>query len=295
MSETAKQTPRTYRGNCHCGAFVFEVEAPEITSAFACNCSICTKRGYLWGIFTGEDNIKVVKDDGLLVDYYFGPKKTNHKFCSKCGIAPIGYNDSSPKDNNVAVNVRVIQDLDTYKLKIDTMDGAALDPQYDVPTYTGPEPPAKFESGPGHTYHGSCHCGAVTLALKMETPLDHTYKGQVIECNCSICRRAGYTWVYPAKDQTVIQGAENLSYYVFATTNWRKAFCKTCGVHLLNVLNPLTDEEVAALSDSAREFRATRGHMRPVNIRVLNGFDLKSIEVTKSDNGTKFGVPYVNP
>lgn len=70
---------KTYRGNCHCGAFVYEVEAPEITSAGDCNCSICYKRGYLW--LVPKKPLTVVKDEGKLVGYSFGSKALDHQVC----------------------------------------------------------------------------------------------------------------------------------------------------------------------------------------------------------------------
>lgn len=73
MAEAEK---RSYRGNCHCGAFIFEVKAPEIKSAMSCNCSICTKKGYLW--FFPREPITVVKGEGSLKEYAFGPKQTIH-------------------------------------------------------------------------------------------------------------------------------------------------------------------------------------------------------------------------
>ena len=36
------------------------------------------------------------------------------------------------------------------------------------------------------TYHGSCHCGAITLAVKSQ-PLDKEYPETVMDCACSIC------------------------------------------------------------------------------------------------------------
>jgi len=52
--------------------------------------------------------------------------------------------------------------------------------------YNGPEPSSSVENV--KTYHGSCHCGAVTLALK-SAPLDKDYPDAVMECACSICVR----------------------------------------------------------------------------------------------------------
>lgn len=71
---------RTYRGNCHCGAFVYEADLPEIRSALECNCSICHKKGYLW-VFP-EARFEIVKGTAdVLARYTFGPKKLVHKVC----------------------------------------------------------------------------------------------------------------------------------------------------------------------------------------------------------------------
>jgi hypothetical protein len=57
---TTEGEPRTYRGNCHCGAFVYEAQLPEIKSALECNCSICHKKGYLW-VITEPAKFDIVK------------------------------------------------------------------------------------------------------------------------------------------------------------------------------------------------------------------------------------------
>jgi hypothetical protein len=80
MSTTTTTTEpplKTYRGSCHCGAFIYEVEAPEITSAGDCNCSICYKRGYLW--LVPKKPLNIVKDEGKLVGYSFGSKALDHQ------------------------------------------------------------------------------------------------------------------------------------------------------------------------------------------------------------------------
>jgi len=81
MASNPEEAPelKTYRGNCHCGAFVYEVQLPEIKSAGQCNCSICTKKGYLWA-FPSTVNFKVVKgDESELTEYQFGSKNLSHK------------------------------------------------------------------------------------------------------------------------------------------------------------------------------------------------------------------------
>lgn len=53
--------------------------------------------------------------------------------------------------------------------------------------FTGALPAARIEGA--RLYTGSCHCGAVRLALKSE-PLDKTYRAtRIVECVCSICQR----------------------------------------------------------------------------------------------------------
>ena len=74
MSET--NIIKKYRGNCHCGAFVFEIEVPEIKSATACNCSICVKKGYLW--VKPHSPPTIIKGEGTLARYGFGGKNIEH-------------------------------------------------------------------------------------------------------------------------------------------------------------------------------------------------------------------------
>ena len=73
-----EQELKTYRGNCHCGGLVFELSAPDITVGMACNCSICSKKGYL-GVFPPSGTVDLIKDDGLIRDYTFGNGNLVHK------------------------------------------------------------------------------------------------------------------------------------------------------------------------------------------------------------------------
>ena len=51
---------KTYRGNCHCGAFVWEAELPEITVGRTCNCSVCYKKGSMYA-FPPRTDIRWIK------------------------------------------------------------------------------------------------------------------------------------------------------------------------------------------------------------------------------------------
>lgn len=59
MSDTKPPT-QTYKASCHCGAFAYDVTtAPlnhEGTEVVRCNCSICTRNGYLL-IYVPDDAV----------------------------------------------------------------------------------------------------------------------------------------------------------------------------------------------------------------------------------------------
>lgn len=79
---------KTYRGNCHCGAFVYEAKLPEITSYTECNCSICRKKGYAYLIPNEVEIVKGSIDD--LATYTFNEGGFVHRFCPSCGTAVLG-------------------------------------------------------------------------------------------------------------------------------------------------------------------------------------------------------------
>lgn len=74
-----------------------------------------------------------------------------------------------------------------------SVDSTAHPPPYTPPTHPGPLPsPQSIPDNQGTLYHGSCHCGAVTAALKVDHPFEsQSYKGMLAECNCSHCIRVG--------------------------------------------------------------------------------------------------------
>jgi hypothetical protein len=72
---------KTYKGNCHCGAFKFSIKIPELTSVTECNCSICFKKRYMW-VAPGAGCFTIEKGEGSLKDYEFGKRSMSHKVCS---------------------------------------------------------------------------------------------------------------------------------------------------------------------------------------------------------------------
>ncbi len=75
------------------------------------------------------------------------------------------------------------------------------------------------------THRGGCHCGKVRFEVQAPAALI------VEDCNCSICRRAGYLHlIVPAERFKLISGADALSTYTFNTGTAKHLFCRICGI-----------------------------------------------------------------
>ena len=114
----------TYQGSCHCGAVRFQVTMPPPEKAFACNCSICMRAGWLL-TFVGADAFALRAGEDALVDYQFGKKHLHHVFCRTCGVRPFSHGADEHGKKTVAVNLRCVEGLDPTKLPVQTFDGAS--------------------------------------------------------------------------------------------------------------------------------------------------------------------------
>jgi hypothetical protein len=75
------------------------------------------------------------------------------------------------------------------------------------------------------THTGGCHCGRVRFEVTAPADLE------VADCNCSICRKAGYLHlIVPADRFVLISGRDDLTTYTFNTGVARHIFCSHCGV-----------------------------------------------------------------
>lgn len=95
----------THRGGCHCGGVRFEVEAPANIEAADCNCSICSKIGFLH-LFVTRDNFRLLTSEDELATYTFGTGVAQHYFCKTCGIKSYYVPRSHP--DGYSVNVRCL-------------------------------------------------------------------------------------------------------------------------------------------------------------------------------------------
>jgi hypothetical protein len=114
----------TYTGSCHCGKIAYEVDA-EMQEATECNCSICSRRGYLMWFLPGE-KLRLKTPEGNMAHYTFNQHHIKHYFCPACGCAPFGMGKDKQGKTMVAVNLRCLQDLDLAAVKIRQFDGKSL-------------------------------------------------------------------------------------------------------------------------------------------------------------------------
>jgi hypothetical protein len=101
----------THTGGCHCGRVRFEVIAPAKLEVADCNCSICSKYGYLH-LIVPADRFKLVTSREALSTYSFNTHIAKHFFCSTCGVKSFYIPRSHP--DGISVNVRCI-DSDTVE------------------------------------------------------------------------------------------------------------------------------------------------------------------------------------
>ena len=108
-----------YRGSCHCGAIQFQVEAPEKIKCADCNCSICSKSGYLH-LIVPRSKLKLLQGEASITTYRWGTGIAKHTFCKTCGIKPFYIPRSNP--DGYDVNVRCLDPV-PVELEIEPFDG----------------------------------------------------------------------------------------------------------------------------------------------------------------------------
>ena len=104
---------------CHCKAIEAEINISDLGKLLRCNCSICKRKGSIMSMVKNED-FKIIKGHDKLKVYQFHTKIAKHYFCLTCGI----YTHHNPRSNPVMTgfNVGCLEDVDTLKLKIDTVN-----------------------------------------------------------------------------------------------------------------------------------------------------------------------------
>src|SRR5262245_50737357 len=110
------------------------------------------------------------------------------------------------------------------------------------------------------TYTGGCHCGQVRFDVTADL-------AQVMDCNCSICRKRGALWSFvPAEKFALRAGSETLTDYQFGKCTIHHLFCAQCGVGAFSQGAAPDGKDVVA-----------------VNVRCLDDVDTSALTPTLFD------------
>ena len=120
-------TAVTHRGGCHCGRVRFEVEAPADLEVSECNCSICSKTGYLHLVVPAE-RFRLLSGGDLLTTYTFNTGVARHLFCPACGIKSFYVPRSHP--DGFSVNARCLDEGTVRSVSVRQIDGRNWEKQF---------------------------------------------------------------------------------------------------------------------------------------------------------------------
>jgi hypothetical protein len=110
-------------GSCHCGAVRFTVDGTP-DSALECNCSHCSRKGFLlW--FVPRAALHVEGEDAMTT-YTFNRHAIRHRFCPTCGCQPFGIGAMPDGTPTAAINLRCVEDIDLEAIPRRSFDGRAL-------------------------------------------------------------------------------------------------------------------------------------------------------------------------
>jgi len=110
-----------YKGSCHCGKVSFQVEG-ELGPVIECNCSHCSRKGYLlW--FVPRQKLTLNSPESELATYTFNKHVIKHHFCPTCGCAPFGFGTSPSGEPTAAVNARCLEGIELTELTRIPFDG----------------------------------------------------------------------------------------------------------------------------------------------------------------------------
>ncbi len=119
MTDSSKTTWRA--GGCHCGAVRFEVETPDVVEVEDCNCSMCTRTGYLH-LIVPAFRFRLLRGMEHIATYTFNTGAAKHLFCAVCGVKSFYVPRSNP--DGFSVNLRCLDDPKSFdEVRIVNFDG----------------------------------------------------------------------------------------------------------------------------------------------------------------------------
>ena len=108
------------KGGCHCGAVQIEVLAPDEIEVQECNCSMCSKVGFLHYIVP-KSRFRLLSGKDKIATYTFNTGVAKHLFCSICGVKSFYVPRSHP--DGYSVNFRCLNADDFKSVLTTEFDG----------------------------------------------------------------------------------------------------------------------------------------------------------------------------
>jgi hypothetical protein len=115
---------KTYAGSCHCGKVRYEVST-DLSKVMSCNCSLCSRAGYLLN-FVPASQFKLLSGEDNLQDYRFNTHKIEHMFCKTCGVRSFARGKMRDGSDTAAINVRCLAGVDLDTLTLTKVNGRDL-------------------------------------------------------------------------------------------------------------------------------------------------------------------------
>jgi hypothetical protein len=109
----------SYLGSCHCGRVRFRVTG-DLATVEDCNCSMCTRKGFLH-LIVPPGRFELLSGGDALTTYGFNTGTAQHTFCRHCGLHPFYVPRSDP--DKIDVNVRCLEGVDMAALRPRPFDG----------------------------------------------------------------------------------------------------------------------------------------------------------------------------
>jgi hypothetical protein len=94
--------------------------AADLAGVSYCNCSVCTKKGYLHAIVP-RDAFELLSGEADLTTYRFNTGVAKHQFCRHCGVQSFYVPRSDP--DKIDVNARCLDGVDPTTLRVFAFDG----------------------------------------------------------------------------------------------------------------------------------------------------------------------------
>ncbi|MYZ49793.1 GFA family protein [Propylenella binzhouense] len=116
--------PAIHTGGCHCGAVRLEAET-ALERVNTCNCSRCSKKGFIW-TFVPKERLTLLSGEGQLQEYRSNTGKLQHLTCRIGGVQPFARGTGPGGTDVAAVNVRRLDGIDLARLRPLAFDSKSL-------------------------------------------------------------------------------------------------------------------------------------------------------------------------